>query len=54
MLPWAPAATKTASLTEALMHFDISDPLFLSWWTGTDLRTSLHQSDVPLGLYWSY
>jgi len=54
MLPWTPVATKTAAPTQALIHFDISDSLFLSWWTETDLRTSLHQSDVPLGLDWSY
>ena len=33
----------------------IADPRILSWWTETGLRTdSLHQSDAPLGLTWSF
>ena len=33
----------------------IADPRILSWWTETELRTdSLHQSDAPLGLTWSF
>ena len=33
----------------------IADPRILSWWTKTGLRTdSLHQSDAPLGLTWSF
>jgi len=36
-------------------RLSIADPRILSWWTETELRTdSLHQSEAPLGLTWSF
>jgi len=52
---YAPHPSRKRERWRSVCGFAIADPRILSWWTETELRTdSLHQSEAPLGLTWSF